>query len=159
MYRHFDLMEFQQQHAIDSASALKDVLLHIHHDSMSLDDYYLTINELLRGALTSLASRFDKSDTRLIAFKSDMEGMFRHWNSMAPSPLHEGTWSAELTSIIAQMKQEKRMVDLAPKPSALNMEPNQAQEEGSHTRTKGKEVAGTKSFASGKGQNSRPRRK
>jgi hypothetical protein len=159
MYWHFDLMEFQQQHAIDSAHALKDVLLHIHHNSMSLDDYYLTINELLRGALTSLAGWFDKSDTCLIAFKSDMEGMFCHWNSMALSLLHDGTWSAELTSIIARMKQEKRTVDLAPKPSALNMEPNQVQEEGSHARTKGKEVAGKKSFASGKGQNSCPRRK
>jgi hypothetical protein len=157
MYWHFDLMEFQQQHAIDSACTLKDVLLRIHHDSMSLDDYYLAINELLRGALTLLAGWFDKSDTRLIAFKSDMEGMFHHWNSMALSPLHDGTWLAELTSIIAWMKQEKRMVDLAPKPSSLNMESNQVQAEGSRMHTKGKEVAGKKSFTSGKGQNSHPR--
>jgi hypothetical protein len=152
MYQHFDLMEFQQQHAINSAHALKDVLLHIHHDLMSLDDYYVAINELLRGGLTLLAGRFDKSDTCLIAFKSDMEGMFHHWNLMAPSPLYDGTWLAKLTSIIAQMKQEKRMVDLVPKPSSLNMEPNQAQAEGSCMHTKGKEVAGKKSFTSGKGR-------
>jgi hypothetical protein len=159
MYQCFDLMELQQQHAIDSACALKDVLLHIHHDSMSLDDYYLTINELLRGALTSLASRFNKSDTHLIAFKSDMEGMFCHWNSMALSPLHDGTWLAELTSIIAWMKQEKQTVDLELKPSSLNMEPNQVQAEGSCTHTKGQEVAGRKSFTSGNCQNSWPHHK
>jgi hypothetical protein len=59
MYRHFDLVDLHQQHAIDSAHALKDILLCIHHDSLSLDDYYLAINELLRGALTSLAACFD----------------------------------------------------------------------------------------------------
>jgi hypothetical protein len=56
MCRHFDLMDLQQQHAVDLVHALKDILLHIHHDSFFLDDYYLVINELLRGALTSLAS-------------------------------------------------------------------------------------------------------
>jgi hypothetical protein len=76
MHRHFDLMDLQKQHAVDSVHALKDILLCIHHDSFSLDDYYLVINELLRGALTLLASQFNRLDTCLIAFKSDMEGMF-----------------------------------------------------------------------------------
>jgi hypothetical protein len=62
MYRHFDLVDLQQQHAIDSACVLKDVLLHIHYDSFSLDDYYLRVNKLLRGALTSLSTHFDRMD-------------------------------------------------------------------------------------------------
>ncbi|KAF9521095.1 hypothetical protein BS47DRAFT_1386788 [Hydnum rufescens UP504] len=154
MYRRFDLMDLQQQHAVDSARALKDVLLRIHNDSFSLDDYYLTINELLRGVLTSFVACFDKTDTHLIAFKSDMEGMFHHWNSLAPSPLHTGMWTAELTSIIARAKEEQH-ADVAVAQNASG----QADGRSSKSRSKGKEVAGRKASGSGNRHSTQSRRK
>jgi hypothetical protein len=81
---------------------------------------------------------------------------YHHWNSMALSPLHDGTWLAKLTGIIAQAKEDKRKVDLALKPSPLNINPSQAQAEGLCMHTKGKEVAGKKLFTSSNCQNSCP---
>ncbi|KAF9511612.1 hypothetical protein BS47DRAFT_1394994 [Hydnum rufescens UP504] len=144
MYRCFDLMDLQQQYAMDSARALKDILLHIHNNSFSLDDYYLTINELLRGILTSFIAHFDKMDTCLITFKSDMEGMFHHWNSLAPSPLHEGMWTAKLTSIIACEKEDKHKEEQQPDVTVAQNASGQAEAEGSKSHSKGKEVVGRK---------------
>jgi hypothetical protein len=133
MYKCFDLMEVQQQHAMKLVHVLKDVLLRIHHGSFSLDDYYLMVNELLRGALTSMAAHFNQADTQLIAFKNNMEGMFHHWNALAPSLLHDGKWAAELTNIIAQAKDGKHKTEA----------------EGSSLHSKGNEVMNRKSSISG----------
>jgi hypothetical protein len=157
MYRRFDLMDLHQQHAIDSVCTLKDILLHIHHDSLSLDDYYLAINELLRGALTSLAAHFDRTDTHLIAFKSEMEGMFNHWNAMAPSPLHNGMWAAKLTNIIAQTKTDMRNAKAATETVPGSSQPNQMQAEGSGSGSKGKQVVCKKLVMTSNCQNTKPR--
>jgi hypothetical protein len=156
MYRRFDLMDLHQQHAIDSVRTLKDVLLHIHHDSLSLDDYYLTINELLRGALTSLTARFDWTNTCLIAFKSEMEGMFNHWNVMAPSPLHNGMWAAELMNIIAQTKTDMHNAKAATETVPGSSQPNQMQAKGSGSGSKGKHVVRKKLVMTGNHQNTKP---
>jgi hypothetical protein len=159
MYRCFDLVDLQQQHAIDSACALKDVLLCIHHDLLSLDDYYLAINELLRGALTTLAACFYRTDTCLIAFKSEMEGMFNHWNVMALSPLHNSMWAAELTNIIAQTKTDMRNAKAVTETVPGSSQPNQMQAEGSDSGLKGKQVVHKKLVMTSNRQNTKPHHK
>jgi hypothetical protein len=158
MNRRFDLMDLQQQHAVDAARALKDVLLRIHHDSFSLDDYYLAINELLRGALTLLTVRFHRSNPLLIAFKNDMEGMFRHWNAMAPSPLHDGVWAAELTNIIATAKEGMRTVDLQPRLTPMQYKGDEPKDVKDRRNSKGKNVANDNSSKDGKWPSAPPRR-
>jgi hypothetical protein len=85
--------------------------------------------------------------------------MFNHWNAMAPSPLHNGMWAAELTNIIAQTKINMRNAKAATETVPGSSQPNQMQAEGSGSGSKGKQVVHKKLVVTSNHQNTKLCRK
>ena len=102
MYRRFDAIEVHQQQAADTAHAIKDVLLRVHNDSFSINDYFVATNELLRGALTALAQESDISDPRFTAFKLSIQSLFHQWNDISPVPSYSNAWATEIINIVGE---------------------------------------------------------
>ncbi|KAF9508752.1 hypothetical protein BS47DRAFT_1397543 [Hydnum rufescens UP504] len=121
MFKQFDTIEVLQQQASDSAYLLKHILLRVHNKSMTLDNYYQMINELLIGALTTIAQKVDKLDPRFMALKSEIQNMFHHWNSISPTAAHDGAWVAEITNLIAKKKASFTKVDTNPRATPLKL--------------------------------------
>jgi hypothetical protein len=105
MFKQFDTIEVLQQSALDSAFALKNVLLQVHNDAMSLDNYYHIINKLILRALTTLSCKVERMDPWFKALKSDVQNVFHGWNLISLTEAHNGTWVAEITNVIGKMKE------------------------------------------------------
>jgi hypothetical protein len=107
MFKQFDTIEVLQQSASDLAFALKNVLLQVHNDAMSLDDYYHIINKLILGALTTLSCKVKRMDPQFKALKSNVQNVFHGWNLISPTKAHNGTWVVDITNVIGRMKEAR----------------------------------------------------
>jgi hypothetical protein len=104
IHRRFDAVEILQRQAIDTARALKEVLLRIHSDEFSMDDYYSAVRELMRGALTSMSNQFDPNDPRFESFKRDVRTMFTEWQRIVPVALSADSSMTDLMEVIGAKK-------------------------------------------------------
>ena len=102
MYRWFDAIDIHQQQAADTAYMIKDVLLRIHNDLFSLNDYFVAMNELLHGALMALAQETDRSEPHFAAFKLNIQLLFHQWNEISPVPSYLNAWAMEIINIVGE---------------------------------------------------------
>jgi hypothetical protein len=115
----------------DVTYAIKDVLLRVHNDSFSLNDYFVVTNELLRGALTAMAQEIDRSDPRFAAFKLNVQSLFHQWNDIFPIPSYSNAWATEIINIIGEKKDRRtneatqsHSASISATPFAKSNEPN-----------------------------------
>jgi hypothetical protein len=151
--RQFDSISVQQIHAMEAVHSLKDVLLRIHNDSFSLEDYYLMINELIHRALTSLSEHVDGSDLRLLALKAEVQSVFHHWNSIVPTSSTHSMWAAEIMNIIGKMKETKQEQHLAMRTTPLLLKELEIQVAGPSSESNIKEKEGNVSVGTGNSPN------
>jgi hypothetical protein len=105
VYKRFDAVDVLQQQAIEAARALKDVLLRVHNDEFSMDDYYTVVHELMRGALTTMSHQYDPNDPRFETFKRDVRAMFTSWATLASIDRMSDVSMASLMEIVGKKKE------------------------------------------------------
>jgi hypothetical protein len=117
-HNRLDAITAHQGRAIESAYAVQKLMLRVHTNSLSVDDYYTVANEVFRGAISAMISKVDRDDPRLVAFKRDVDAMFAQWERVAPVPGKSRAWATEILAGVNPDGKTERTRDTAEAPVA-----------------------------------------
>jgi hypothetical protein len=121
-HNRLDAITEHQGRAIESAYAVQKLMLRVHGESLTTDDYYTVANEVMRGAIAAMMSKVDRDDPRLMAFKRDVDAMFSQWERVAPVAGKSRAWATEVLSALNVEGKKRTSTDAPPASSSLPRE-------------------------------------